>query len=434
MERIIKRINHPLPMQPKAIRVAAYARVSTGKDAMLHSLSSQVSYYSEMIQNHNGWLYCGVFSDEAITGTKEDRPGFQELMAQCRAGSIDLVITKSISRLARNTITLLETTRELKSLGVDVFFEEQNIHTMSADGELMMTILASYAQEESRSASENMKWRVRRNFEEGIPWHCDMIGYRIMDDHYVIVPEEAAIVQRIFQNYLGGKGFTVIARDLNEEGILTRNGYLWTPCTVKLLLKNYAYTGNLLLQRTYKQNHITKKRMRNNGECPMYHAEGTHDGIVTLDDFMMVQKEMAIRAERFNAPDGKNLPRYAFSNKLICAGCGKNYRRKKTAARAVWICKTYNSMGKAYCPESKQIPEETLMEITTQVLGLASFDEDIFSELIKEILVGADNSLRYVFRDGRTMDTIWADRSRAESWTPDRRAAARQKEIRRRSA
>ena len=131
MERIIKRINHPLPMQPKAIRVAAYARVSTGKDAMLHSLSSQVSYYSEMIQNHNGWLYCGVFSDEAITGTKEDRPGFQELMAQCRAGSIDLVVTKSISRLARNTITLLETTRELKRLGVDIYFEEQNIHTMS---------------------------------------------------------------------------------------------------------------------------------------------------------------------------------------------------------------------------------------------------------------------------------------------------------------
>ena len=218
MERIIKQINRPLPIHPKATRVAAYARVSTGKDAMLHSLSAQVSHYSEMIQNHSGWLYCGVYSDEAITGTKEDRPGFQALMAQCRTGNIDLVITKSISRLARNTITLLETTRELKSLGVDVSFEEQNIHTMSADGELMMTILASYAQEESRSASENMKWRVRRNFEEGIPWHCNMIGYRIIDDQYVIVPDEANIVRRIFRNYLEGSGFTLIARALNEEG------------------------------------------------------------------------------------------------------------------------------------------------------------------------------------------------------------------------
>ena len=142
MERVIERVDFQIPMQPKALRVCAYARVSSGKDAMLHSLSTQVSYYNSLIQTHAGWLYCGVYSDEAITGTKSQRDGFQRMLASCRAGeNRTLIITKSISRFARNTVTLLETVRELKSLGVDVFFEEQNIHTMSADGELMLTIL-----------------------------------------------------------------------------------------------------------------------------------------------------------------------------------------------------------------------------------------------------------------------------------------------------
>ena len=167
MERVVERVDALIPAQPKALRVCAYARVSTGKDAMLHSLSAQVSYYSKMIQSHNGWMYCGVYSDEAVTGTRGERAGFQHMIEECRQGNIDLVITKSISRFARNTVTLLQTVRELKSLGVDVFFEEQHIHTMSTDGELMMTILASYAQEESLSASENQKWRVRKAFENG---------------------------------------------------------------------------------------------------------------------------------------------------------------------------------------------------------------------------------------------------------------------------
>lgn len=158
------------PKLERKKRVAAYARVSSGKDAMLHSLSAQVSYYSDLIQNHGDWLYTGVYSDEAKTGTKDSRAGFQNLVADCRAGKIDMVITKSISRFARNTVTLLQTVREFKALGVDIYFEEQNIHTISGDGELMMTILASYAQEESRSASENQKWRIKRSFESGIPW------------------------------------------------------------------------------------------------------------------------------------------------------------------------------------------------------------------------------------------------------------------------
>ena len=150
---------------------------------MLHSLSAQVSYYSSLIQAHNDWEYVGVYADEAITGTKQMRKNFQRLLDDCRDGKIDLIITKSISRFARNTVTLLETVRELKLLGIDVYFEEQSIHTISADGELMLTILASYAQEESRSASENQKWRIKKNFEEGIPWDGTLLGYRLKTEN-----------------------------------------------------------------------------------------------------------------------------------------------------------------------------------------------------------------------------------------------------------
>ena len=193
---------------PKKKRVAAYARVSSGKDAMLHSLSAQVSYYSDYIQN-NGWEYAGVYADEAITGTKDKRDGFQKLLTECRNGNVDMVITKSISRFARNTITLLTTVRELKELGVDVYFEEQNIHTASADGELMLPILASYAQEESLSASENQKWRVRQNFQNGKPWRGFMMGYRFDGEKYVVVPEEAEIIKTIIIKSLNcSKNFT----------------------------------------------------------------------------------------------------------------------------------------------------------------------------------------------------------------------------------
>ena len=168
MPKVVTKVAYPPQLQRKK-RVAAYARVSSGKDAMLHSLSAQVSYYNDLIQKEDGWEFVGVYSDEAITGTKEDRAGFQQMLEDCHNGKIDMVLTKSISRFARNTVTLLETVRMLKALGVDVFFEEQNIHTVSADGELMLTILASYAQEESLSASENQKWRIKKNFEEGMP-------------------------------------------------------------------------------------------------------------------------------------------------------------------------------------------------------------------------------------------------------------------------
>ena len=196
MEKTIRKIESRLPTLPVQQRVAAYARVSSGKDAMLHSLSAQVSYYSDLIQRNPEWRYAGVYVDEALTGTKDNRKGFQRMLVDCRAGKIDRIITKSISRFARNTVTLLETVRQLKTLGVDVYFEEQNIHSMSGDGELMLSILASFAQEESLSVSENCKWRIRKQFELGEPatWRF-MYGYRIRKGVITIHEEEAAVVR-----------------------------------------------------------------------------------------------------------------------------------------------------------------------------------------------------------------------------------------------
>lgn len=215
-------------------RTAAYARVSSGKDAMLHSLSAQVSYYNQLIQSNPEWLFCGVYADEALTGTKENRAEFQKLLNRCRRGEIDLILTKSISRFARNTVTLLETVRELKTLGVDVYFEEQRIHSMSSDGELMLSILASYAQEESYSASENKKWQMRKDFEQGKVGSMRMLGYRrTKSGKLEIVPEEAEIVRMIFLYYLSGMGKLAIAKKLNEQQICTVRGCAWTTEDVR---------------------------------------------------------------------------------------------------------------------------------------------------------------------------------------------------------
>lgn len=214
-DRIVERVQFPNASKIKLLRTAAYARVSSGKDAMLHSLSAQVSYYNSFIQSNPEWLFCGVYADEALTGTKDNRENFQRLLSECRAGRIDLIITKSISRFARNTVTLLETVRELKELGVDVYFEEQNIHSISPDGEFMLTLLGSYAQEESYSASENQKWRIRKDFEQGRLGSITMLGYeRSNDGTLIIVPEEAETVRMIFNDYLNGMGKNAIANKL----------------------------------------------------------------------------------------------------------------------------------------------------------------------------------------------------------------------------
>ena len=401
---------------PKKKRVAAYCRVSSGKDAMLHSLSAQVSYYSDYIQKH-GWEYAGVYADEALTGTKDNRENFQRLLTECRKGTIQMVITKSISRFARNTVTLLETVRELKALGVDVYFEEQNIHTMSADGELMLTILASYAQEESLSVSENMKWRIRRNFEEGKPWSGLILGYRFQNGQFVVVPEEAEIVKRIFREYLDGLGATAIMKGLNEDGILTRLGKPWRIEGVLKILRNYNYTGNLILQKTYRENHLTKRKLKNNGEKPQYHAVGTHEAIIDLATFEAVQEELARRSEHYSGKKPSTVT-YPFTRLIVCANCGKHYRRKTTATGIVWICSTYNTHGKKACA-SKAIPGSVLYELTADMpLG------DLTT-----IRAEKNNTLIFCFKNGEQTVKRWKDRSRRESWTEEMKEKARQQAL-----
>lgn len=302
----------------KRKRVAAYARVSCGKDTMLHSLAAQIDYYREMILHNPTWSFAGVYADEAKTGTKEDRSEFQSLIAKCRAKEIDMVITKSISRFARNTVTLLKYVRELKSLGIDVYFEEQNIHTLSADGELLLTLLASFAQAESLSVSENCKWRIRKGFEEGKSTSVRLLGYRLLNGEFTIVPEEAETVRYIFNLYLQGYGVQTISNILEAENRSTVNGGRWDPKEIANILDNEKYCGDLLLQKTYISDFLSKKVKKNNGELPQYYVENGHAPIIIPADWDVVQEEIARRKEAGKAYSSATV----LSSKLICEDCG----------------------------------------------------------------------------------------------------------------
>lgn len=427
MERVVERVDALIPAQPRALRVCAYARVSTGKDAMLHSLSAQVSYYSKMIQSHNGWMYCGVYSDEAVTGTKRERAGFQHMIEECRQGNIDLVITKSISRFARNTVTLLQTVRELKNLGVDVFFEEQHIHTMSADGELMMTILASYAQEESLSASENQKWRVRKAFENGEILNLRFLfGYDITPDGIQVNEKDAAIVREIFARFNGGESMSSICRDLDARGHKGVLGGTWCAERMRNTLSNEKYLGNALLQKRYRNNHIEKKLVANKGELTMYYAEGTHEPIIDSATFEQAQERLRKIAQQ--TANRKKPSRSAFSGLIRCGICGNTYKRVTYRGRHFWNCTTFQTKGKSECT-AKKIPEDTLVALALEVLGIDRLSTKVVKSKITEIRAEKSNVVVFCMEDGSEIVKRWKDRSRAESWTPEMKEQARQRAL-----
>ena len=424
---MVSRIAPIAPVQ-KRKRVAAYARVSSGKDAMLHSLAVQVSYYSELIQRNPEWEYAGVYADENLSGTKEARPEFQRMLRDCRDGKIDRILCKSTSRFARNTVTLLETARELKGLGISVSFEKENIDTMSGDGELMLAILASLAQEESRSVSENCKWRVRKKFEQGIPTGLRMYGYDVRNGNFTILPEEAAIIQRIFHMYLDGMGSERIMRVLNAEGVPAPEGGLWNAGTIMMMLRNEKYAGDLLLQKSYVNNHVEKKQLPNRGELPQYFVAEDHAPIIDRETFDAVQAEIAGRRELHTAKatDAVKSPDMPLGDRIICGICGKKYRRRITRrgtpyAEPVWICTTFNYRGKAFCA-SKQIPEKTLMELIAAALG-----ENRTADDVDHIEMHPGNWVLFVFRDGHAEEHFWKDRSRRDSWDAERRKRAAEK-------
>lgn len=414
-------------------RVAAYARVSSDKDAQLHSLSAQISYYNSYIGSREDWEFAGVYADEALTGTKDNRPEFQRMLADCRNGKIDMIITKSITRFARNTVTLLATIRELGDLGIDVYFEKENIHTLSADGELMITLLAAYAQEESYNVSENQKWRIRRMFEQGRPNTGRMLGYRLKNDVLQIVPEEAEIVKMIFNDYLSGMGKNAIMKKLVRMGVPTLSGGQWRESTVLGILTNEKYTGDMLLQKTYRLDHISKKVMVNRGEKRKYFVENSHEPIIDKDTFAKVQQELARRAEKFQ-PNAPFSSEYPFTGLIRCGFCGGYFRRKianagSKYAKPVWICNTFNTYGKDIC-SAQQIPEKILIEKTSEVLGTAGWDRETLLSYISEIWVPEHNLLMYVFRDGSTEEVAWQNPSRRESWSDEMKQTARERQLR----
>lgn len=413
-------------------RVAAYARVSSDKEAQLHSLSAQISYYNSYIGSREDWEFAGVYADEALTGTKDNRPEFQRMLADCQDGKIDMVITKSITRFARNTVTLLATIRELRDLGIDVYFEKENIHTLSADGELMITLLAAYAQEESYNASENQKWRIRRMFEQGRPNTGRMLGYRLKNGVLQIVPEEAEIVNMIFNDYLSGMGRNLIVKKLIRMGVPTLSGGQWRENTLLKILTNEKYTGDMLLQKTYRLDHISKKVMVNRGEKRKYFVESSHEPIIDKETFTKVQQELARRSEKF--PDtAQKAKEYLFTGLIRCGFCGKHFRRKITAsgtkyAKPVWICPTFNIYGKDVC-SAQQIPEKILIENASEVLGTADWDRETLLSCISEIRVPEHNLLTYVFRDGHTEEVAWQNPSRKESWSEEMKQCARERQL-----
>ncbi|GHU80658.1 hypothetical protein FACS1894191_6420 [Clostridia bacterium] len=415
-----------MPQITRRKRVAAYARVSSGKDAMKHSLSAQISYYSSLIQRRIEWEHAGVYADDAVSGTKDNRAEFQRLLSDCRAGSIDMVITKSITRFARNTVTTLETVRELKSIGVDVYFEKENIHSTSGDGELMLSILASYAQEESRSVSENQKWRIRKMFREGRTTVGRMLGYHLTGGKLCVVPEEAEIVRRVFSDYLLGLGVVAIRKKLREQGVfLSRTG-------ISGILRNEKYAGNLLLQKTFRVDHISKRNRVNRGELPMYHIENSHEAIIPPVMFTMAQEELRKRSREKRAADVSG--GYPFTGLIRCGKCGAPYRRKHTASgtkyeKIVWICGTFNELGKSVC-DAQQIPENILMEKTANILGLPAFDVDILRTQITEIQVPEHNRLVFVFTDDSSAEVQWQNPSRRYSWTEEMKQTARERQQR----
>lgn len=424
MDKKVRLIPRIAPVLHRKKQVSAYARVSSGKDAMLHSLSAQVSYYSALIQSHVDWEYGGVFADEAFTGTKDTRENFQKLLEKCRAEEVDMIITKSVSRFARNTVILLETVRELKELGVDVFFEEQGIHTMTSDGELMMTLLAGFAQEESRAASENCKWRIRTSFAKGevMNWRCQF-GYRITKKGIAIHEEEAEVVRHVFEDYTQGVAVAEIARALRAESIPCPLGGTWTPQRIRIMLKNEKYTGNALLQKAFVADHLEKRKKKNCGELPQYYAEGTHPGIISQALF---DKAAALREDNHQQNGGNfdTVKQHTLSSMITCTHCGKNFHRKMRRGKPAWICGTYLAFGKDACP-SKYIPESTIIDKAAHALGLESLPKGKLRDHIKQIEVPANDRLVFVLLDGETIETEWQSRSRRESWTDEMKEQAR---------
>ena len=343
MKRITK-IEENMLLEKRKLRVAAYCRVSTARDEQLVSLVAQKAHYENYIKSNDEWEFAGLYYDEGISGTKkEKRDGLLAMVAACERGTIDFVITKSISRFARNTTDCLELVRKLLDLKIYIYFEKENLNTGSMESELMLSILSSLAESESVSISENEKWGIKRRFQNGtFIISYPPYGYDNVDGEMVIVPEQAEIVKQIFADTLAGKSTHEIAEELNERGVATKKGGHWTPGTVNAIIGNEKYTGDVLFQKTYTDSSFN--RHQNRGELDQYLMQDHHEAIISREKFELANAVLKQRGrEKGNGHDtGRYQNRYGFSGRICCEECGGKYKRrmhyKPSGQYVAWAC------------------------------------------------------------------------------------------------
>lgn len=365
-------------------RVAAYCRVSTDSEEQLVSYANQKKVYTEMIGSRKDWCFAGLFADEGKSGTRADkRPEFNKMINACLAGKIDYIITKSVSRFARNTVDCLDYVRMLKSKGIGIYFEEQQIDTLKTDSELYLVIYAGFAQSESESISKNIIWTVRNKFEEGIPvfMYKRFLGYRKgADGEPEIVPSEAAIVEQIFNLYLAGETVDNISKMMKAEHYqIPGKNISFSKGMIMSMLANERYCGDAILQKSVTVDCIEKKRKKNTGEAPMYYVQNSHPAIIDRITFNKVQEELARRRAKSPASSKTTITstgkysRYALTDVLICGECGTRYRRvtwsRNGVKRIVWRCISRLDYGKKYCKDSPTIFEDKLKEAIVRAVN-----------------------------------------------------------------
>lgn len=371
-------------------RVAAYCRVSTDSEEQLTSYENQKKFYTDMIAKNPEWQLAGIYADEGISGTRADkRPEFNNMIKACLAGKIDYIITKSVSRFARNTVDCLDYVRMLRSRGIGIFFEEQNIDTLKSDSELYLVIYAGFAQSESESISKNITWSYRKRFEDGRPIfvYKKLLGYKKgPDGEPEIVPEEAKIVERIFTMYLSGMTVDVISKRLQSESIsVPGKDFSFGKTMIMSVLRNEKYCGDCILQKTVTVDCISKTRKRNTGEAPMYIVENSHAAIISRETYNRAQEELSRRKAK--APQSRKTAitasgkysKYALTDVLICGECGSRYRRvtwtSRGQKRVVWRCVNRLENGKKYCQHSPTVYELALQDAIVRAINKFN-DED----------------------------------------------------------
>ncbi len=383
-------------------RVAAYCRVSTDEEEQLTSYEAQQTYYTDKIMTHPDWTMAGLFADQGITGTSaRKRPEFLRMIRQCKQKKIDIVLTKSISRFARNTVDCLHYIRALRELGIAVIFEKEGINTLESDSEMLITILGAFAQAESESISGNVVWGIRQAMREGkvAYQYSRWYGYQKGEDGKPeIIPEQAEVVRHIYDRYLVGASLRQIKDGLESRNIPNVDGEPgWTLSTVKGILTNEKYCGDALLQKTFIQDCISKKVIRNTGQLPQYLIQNCHQGIVSRQTYDSVQAEMARRnagrsPSKKNAPTGRTsyASRYALSERLVCGECGTLYRRcvwaKRGRRRIVWRCVSRLDYGTKYCRHSPTLDEEPLQRAILAAINKAMGSRDEMSNQITEAM------------------------------------------------